>query len=43
MLEIIPRNDYVRLDVTTDFRASVRAKRPNRKYAAVLMELENGV
>jgi hypothetical protein len=34
MLEIIPRNDDVRLDVTTDFRASVRAKHPNRKYAA---------
>ena len=34
MLEIIPRNDDVRLDVTTDLRASVRAKHPNREYAA---------
>ena len=34
MLEIIPHNDHVRLDVTTDLRASVRAKHPNREYAA---------
>jgi hypothetical protein len=34
ILENIPRDDDVRLDVTIDFRAAVRAKHPNREHAA---------
>jgi hypothetical protein len=34
LLAIIPQSDDLRLEVTTDLRASVRAKHPNEDYAA---------
>jgi len=33
MLAILPQNDDLRLEVTTDLRASVRAKHPDKDYA----------